>query len=204
MPKGVPTILSASQEAKIRREYLKKPIKRLAKEMGIPPSAVYSRLRKLGLKVPTALAAKRKQIGMYRKGSEPFNKGKKASEYMSAQQLERSKKTQFKKGHVPHNAKWDGHERISKDGYVEVRVALGEYRHKHVVEWEKLHGKVKDRMVLVCLSEDRLNTNPSNWEMISREELMLRNSKHNIPREIIPSLVLTNKIQKKINQSHDA
>lgn len=109
----------------------------------------------------------------------------------------------FKKGHVPHNANYDGHERITKDGYIEIRVVKGEYQLKHRVEWELLHGKVPDGYCLKCKSEDIKNTDPSNWKLITRIENMIRNSKYQYPEEFIPTVVLVNQLKNKINTTEN-
>jgi hypothetical protein len=67
----------------------------------------------------------------FKKGSTPPNKGKKHAEYMTPEQIEKTKKSRYKKGNVPFNVKYDGHERISVDGYVEI-----------IKESEKKHGIV--------------------------------------------------------------
>ena len=43
------------------------------------------------------------RTGRFEKGQEPPNKGKKWDEFMSPEGQEASKKTQFKKGQIPHN-----------------------------------------------------------------------------------------------------
>ncbi len=85
-------------------------------------------------------------------------------------------RTQFKTGNIPHNTKYLGHERISKDGYIEVSVDKRNphtgyerqyvLKHKHL--WEKKHGSVPDGMCLKCLDGNRRNTCPSNWEAVPR------------------------------------
>lgn len=105
----------------------------------------------------------------------------------------------FVKGHVPHNANYDGHERITKDGYVEIRLSAGNYQLKHKYLWEKEHGKVPEGWCLECRDGNRLNTSPTNWKLITRIENILKNSRYYIPDEILPSLVLINRIKQKLN-----
>lgn len=111
--------------------------------------------------------------GQYPKGSVPANKGQKMPFN------ENSARTQFKRGNQPHNTKYLGHERVSKDGYVEISIAETNthtgyerrYQLKHKYLWEQLHGPVPDDMCLKCLDGNRLNTDPSNWEAIPRATL---------------------------------
>lgn len=110
------------------------------------------------------------RTGCFAKGQEPHNKGK------SHPARGRAAETQFKKGNLPHNTRYLGHERVSKEGYVEISVAetnrhTGFHRRyvlKHVWLWEKLNGPIPAGHCLKCLSDDKANTDPSNWECIPR------------------------------------
>lgn len=108
------------------------------------------------------------RTGCFEKGAIPANKGKKMPFNAG------SAKTQFRRGHRPHNTKYLGHERLSKDGYVEISIAETNphtgferrYVQKHRWLWEQKNGPVPDGMRLKCLDGDRTNTDPSNWEAI--------------------------------------
>src|SRR4051812_31988258 len=56
------------------------------------------------------------RTGCFASGIVPANKGRKMPFNSN------SARTQFKKGQLPHNTKYLGHERISKDGYVEISI----------------------------------------------------------------------------------
>lgn len=117
------------------------------------------------------------RTGHYKPGSTPANKGK-AMPYNA-----NSAATRFKKGQTPHNTKYLGHERVSRDGYVEISIDQVNphtgyerryvLKHKHL--WEKMNGPVPDGMCLKCLDGNRLNTDPANWELISRALLPFLN-----------------------------
>lgn len=115
--------------------------------------------------------------GRLRRGNLPWNKGKKMPFHAN------SARTQFKKGHLPHNTKFLGHERISKDGYVEISVAETNphtgferrYVLKHKYLWEQENGAVPAGMVLKSKDGNRLNTDPSNWVLIPRGMLTRMN-----------------------------
>ena len=184
----------------IRENYLKKPIKRIASELGRSAYGVFNFMKSEELKVPHEIVEQRKKNSQFSKGNVSHNKGLKQTDYMSAKAIEKTKETRFKKGNKPHNTNYNGHERISKDGYIEIRVSEGNYQLKHRVEWEKLNGPIPEGEILVCLSEAKSNTAPSNWELISREENMLRNSRHDFPKEVVPSMAFLSKINKKVKQ----
>lgn len=108
------------------------------------------------------------RTGCFAKGQAPVNKGQKMP------YNERSAATRFKKGHLPHNTKQLGHERLSKDGYVEISVDEvnphtgyeRRYVQKHRWLWEKANGPVPEGHRLKSLDGDRTNCDPSNWEAI--------------------------------------
>lgn len=116
------------------------------------------------------------RTGCFAKGDEPHNKGKPFNP-------KGSEKGRFKKGHLPHNTHYLGHERISQDGYVEVSIAETNphtgyerrYVLKHRHEWEKAHGPIPAGHALKCLSDDKTNCDPSNWEAVPRAILPLLN-----------------------------
>lgn len=183
MPKGIKLPFTEENENHVRKNYLVTPIKTLARECGVSQTKIRSFLQKEGLTIPKETTEQRKIDSQLKKGNVPLNKGKKQSEWMSKESLEKVRKTQFKTGNVPHNANYDGHERISKDGYVEIRVSAGNYRLKHIVEWEKVNGTIPQGNVLSCVDGNKENTEPTNWKMISRSELMKRNTRHNLPNQ---------------------
>ncbi|WP_260806888.1 HNH endonuclease signature motif containing protein [Sphingorhabdus sp. SMR4y] len=122
------------------------------------------------------------RTGYFAKGTTPPNKGKKCPEGVGGRHPN-ARKTQFKKGHLPHNHNYLGHERVSKDGYVEVSIAETNphtgferrYVLKHRHEWEKANGPVPEGYALKCLDGDRLNTDPTNWKAVPRAVLALLN-----------------------------
>jgi hypothetical protein len=110
---------------------------------------------------------------------------------------------QFKKGRLPHNARYDGCARITKDGYVEVRLDAGIFKLKHLYRWELLNGPLPSGCCLRCIDGNLQNTNPGNWRLITRIENMLLNSKTVYPKQIIPTMIarckLNNKLKELIN-----
>jgi hypothetical protein len=105
--------------------------------------------------------------GRFPKGHVPQNKGVKGVWNPG------SEKTWFKKGHKNINEKPVGSERTNADGYVEVKVSdtvvprQRRWKAKHVILWEKKHGKVPKGHCLVFLDGDRQNITLDNLMMIS-------------------------------------
>jgi hypothetical protein len=139
--------------------------------------------------------------GYFVKGQKPYNAGKKRPSTGNMW------KTQFKNGQLPHNTKWLGHERLSKEGYIEISVRrrnphTGFYRRyvlKHRWLWEKKHGPVPAGMVLKCKG-DRLNTDPSNWELLPRAILPRLNGRFgrdydSAPADLKPTIMAVAKLE---------
>lgn len=144
------------------------------------------------------------RTGCYEKGDIPLNKGKKMPYNAN------SAKTQFKKGRLPHNTRYLGHERVTKDGYIEISIAQTNtytgadrryvLKHRHL--WEKKNGKVPKEMALKCLDGNRKNCSPSNWELVPRGMLPYFNNKGSnnnnydcAPDELKPVLLTLAKIK---------
>ena len=117
--------------------------------------------------------------GRFEKGSVPFNKGKTWDEYVSPEGQARSRATCFKAGELNGFAAQReqpiGAERVSKDGYVEVKVAEGlqdrpngNFRMKHHVVYEQAHGAIPDGCNVVFADGDRRNFDPDNLVAVPR------------------------------------
>ena len=193
------TTFTETESQFIKENYLTMPVKTIASKIGRSGSGVFGRMKQLGLVVPREIIEMRKAESRFKKGAISFNKGKKQSEFMSAAAIEKSKATRFKKGSIPHNTQYDGHERITKDGYIEIRLSIGKYRLKHLNEWEKLNGALPKGSCLRCVDGNQLNTDPSNWILITRAENMKQNTIHRYPEEIKQIIRLKSKLQKHIN-----
>ena len=108
--------------------------------------------------------------GRFQKGYIPWNKG------LHYQAGGRCAETQFKKGNVPHNHKSVGTERVTKEGYVEVKVAEpNKWRGKHVVVWESLHGPRPRGYKIIFADGNRRNFDPENLLLVSSAELVRMN-----------------------------
>jgi hypothetical protein len=83
---------------------------------------------------------------------------------------------QFKKGQKPGCTKYDGYERMTKDGYIEVRVSEGVFRLKHHINWEKANGEIPEGLKLRCIDGNKQNTDPQNWELTNNGEIIQRNA----------------------------
>lgn len=118
------------------------------------------------------------RTGCFVKGNEPHNKGKPCAPGKGGNHPN-AKKTQFKKGNLPHNTRYLGHERQTKEGYIEVSVNRTnphtgyerDYVLKHHYLWEQENGPLEDGYILKCLDGNKANTDPANWEPMPRATL---------------------------------
>jgi hypothetical protein len=115
------------------------------------------------------------RTGCFEKGSTPKNKGQKCQPGKGGLHPN-ARKTHFVRGERRGVAvklyKPVGTERLCKDGYRERKIHDGmplqsRWRAVHLVEWEAINGPIPAGMCLKCLG-DKLNTDPSNWELIPR------------------------------------
>jgi hypothetical protein len=111
--------------------------------------------------------------GQFQKGQVSWNKGKK----MTPEQYAKCSRTMFKKGQQVHNHKEVGSERISVDGYVEIKVAEpNHWRLKHRVIYEQHYGiKLSSNDAIIFVDGNRLNLDIDNLERLSRSELVRLN-----------------------------
>ena len=110
--------------------------------------------------------------GKFRKGQTPHNKGKK----MPKEVYEKVKHTMFANGNVPPNHRPVGSERISKDGYIEVKVAEpNKWRLKQRVVYEEAKGKIPEGYTIIFLDGNKRNFDIDNLRCITRSELLYLN-----------------------------
>ena len=117
--------------------------------------------------------------GRFQKGNISFNKGKKWSDFMSDTGMQGSLRTTFKKGNVPANRVPIGTERISKDGYVEIKVQDGHknrnWKYKHRLVWEQHYGEIPKGSKIVFLDGNKLNLDIKNLKLLSPSEELIMN-----------------------------
>lgn len=117
--------------------------------------------------------------GQFQKGNIPFNKGKKWSEYMSAEGQRNSSKTTFKKGNIPKNHRPVGSERLTKDGYIEIKVKEpNKWRLKHRLVYEQEHGNIPKGHKVIFADGDRLNLKLDNLVLVSSAEELIMNRRN--------------------------
>ena len=102
--------------------------------------------------------------GRFEKGHVPDNKGKK--KYWVGGEA-----TQFKKGNIPVNYRPIGSERITVDGYIEIKVAdPNKWKLKHRIIWENTNGKIPEGSIIIFLDGNSLNLDIENLKCITKAQ----------------------------------
>lgn len=118
--------------------------------------------------------------GRIPKGNVPYNKGMKMGDRPGCVP------TQFKKGDRTGRAhllyKPIGTERVTRDGYIERKInddmpLQKRWRAVHLINWEAINGPLPAGHCLKCLDGNKANTQPSNWDCLSRGEMQMLNSR---------------------------
>lgn len=157
-------------------------LKKIAQALKINKGCVGKRARELGLGSIIEANISRARI---KPGAIPPNKGKKQTEYMSAEVIERTKGTRFKKGNIPSNCYHEiGKVTIRNDKgdakahkkYKYKCVSLGKWEPLHVLEWVKVNGPIPKGYCLWFKDNNSLNCSIENLELITRAENLARNN----------------------------
>ncbi|HEY4358236.1 MAG TPA: HNH endonuclease signature motif containing protein [Acidobacteriaceae bacterium] len=188
---------------------------KLAALLGRSESSIYNQAFILGLhKTPEYLAGpdacrlrRGGNIGSqsrFKKGQVPHNKGIRMPGWAPG----RMAQTQFRKGHVSANWAPLGTERVSDDGYLKRKVALNgkqieRWRMVHVLLWEEHHGPIPAGHTVIFKDKDKTNIVLQNLELVSRRQLMQRNSVHRWGPEVFQVIQLRGALNRKIRSCNE-
>ena len=112
-------------------------------------------------------------LGQFKKGSIPWNKGKKG--YVGAN------RTSFKKGSKPKNWRPVGSERVDAEGYTLIKVSNEGIKHKmwafkHRIVWDQYHKKkIPKGSVIIFADGDKTNLDVDNLICVTKNELRMLN-----------------------------
>ena len=203
-------IWTDSEISILKKDYPIKAAQTIANLLNRPISSVYGKAHSLGLEKAESFwiseesgYAKRLKDGkksQFSKGRVSFNKGLKQEEYMSADAIERTKETRFKKGDKPHNAVCVGTTVIDTDGYHKEKIAEPDvWRYSHHLLWEKQYGDIPKGSNICFIDGDKNHLELSNLTIKTDAELMVQNTIHKYPKEVQEIIKLNNKLIRKIN-----
>lgn len=190
---------TGEEDHKLRQLYARCSNAAIANHLDRSESAIQNRARLLGLRKDADFAAMQSSKHQFKKGQTPANKGKRHPP------RGRAAETQFKPGNKPQTWVPIGSNRVSKEGYLQRKVSdTGCTRHDfvpvHRLVW-RMHGReLPPGHALVFIDGNHLNVDINNLELISRAELMRRNSRHTrYPQEINELIHLRGVLNRKIN-----
>lgn len=205
----------------LRERYPHEPTAALAQELRRSLSAVYVRAKALGLEKSEAYlaspAACRLRRGdhvgaafRFKKGQAPANKGLRRPGWTRG----RMKETQFRKGERSGQAAAHympvGSTRVI-DGYVYRKVSevpnvpyTVNWKPAHHLLWVEAFGPVPRGHALIFKNGDRTDIRLENLQLLTRRELMLRNTVHNLPKPLASAIQLLGALNRQIRKRTNA
>ena len=199
----------------VRTKYPNTLTPELARQLGRTVCAVSRIARKLGVGKSQEFYASAASGRMLRgstlgvpsrfmPGHVPANKGLHRPGYSKLHG--RMAETTFKKGHRGHNWMPVGSTRLI-EGWLYKKVSdvpkvsyLVNWKAVHVMLWEKKRGKVPPGHALIFKDGNRQNITLANLQLISRGELMRRNTIHNLPPELKSTIMWAGALKRRIGR----
>jgi predicted transcriptional regulator len=196
--------LTAEEIEYVKKNIINNIIKQIADDLGRSSTTIGHEVKKPEYR---EIIVKKKQDSYYKKGNISYNKGKKQSEYMSAEAIERCKKGQYKKGNQPHNTLPDYKEVIRKDKsgkeYVMIKLPGQKLQLKQRYIYQTHIGIIPENHKVCFRDRNTQNFDLSNLELISNNDLMRKNSLHNYPKEITELIHLKGVLKRQINKKNN-
>lgn len=176
------TCLTIEQQKQVIKNYLLIPVKTLSVKVGRSETVLRRFLKKNNLIIPPEIIERNRKSSQIKPGNIPPNKGKKMTDYMSAEAIAKTAATRFKKGTIPPNTyENDGVITIRKDkrtgrAYKYIRLSKGKWREYHLHLWEQQNGPLPKGHCLWFRDRDTMNVDLANLELITRKDNRLRNT----------------------------
>lgn len=199
------------ETAELKRRYPHENTGKLAASMRMTIGQINAKVYGLGMhKTPEYLSSpeagrtdgKRGGKTRFQKGHATWNKGMKGLDIGG-------KDTRFKKGHRGGKAaevyQPIGAERISKDGYLQRKINddipfQKRWRGVHILVWEEANGPLPAGHAVTFKDGNKQNTALDNLELLTRADLMKRNTYHNYGKDIAQLVQLKGAITRQINK----
>lgn len=206
------TTWTADRIGALRRLHPTHSAQEIADLLGTTVPSVYHKAAQLGLKKTTEWIAERVRRAIsdpqhggrrsqFQPGAKPHNAGRRQPP------RGRSIETQFKPGVRPHTWLPIGSSRTGPGGYLrrkvsDTGVSRRDYVPVHHLVWRMHGGTIPDHRThaLVFIDGNPRNLDINNLELVTRAELMRRNSMHNLPPEVAELVQLRAQIVRQINK----
>lgn len=206
---------SAEEEQLLRERYADELTEVLAEELGRSVAKVLSKANAMGLHKSEAFIERHcrnldPETGAafrFQRGHTTWNKGMKGWKAGG-----RSAETRFTKGQVNGRAAQllqpIGAERITKDGIRQRKVRddgppQRRWKSVHSIMWEERNGPIPKGHIVVFRDGNTAHIEHENFELITRAELMRRNTIHNYPPELKATMQQLRKLNKAIQEKED-
>lgn len=205
-----PPLWSAERVEQLRKLYPTHSAAECAQIMGMTVDGIHYAAHRYGMSKPREWIVEnsRKQMerpdhparkSRFQAGMTPHNKGK------PHPTRGRAAETQFKPGMRPHTWNPIGHERESKEGYLQRKVSdtgvtRRDYVGIHHLVWRMRGMQIPAGHALVFRDGDKRNFDINNLELVARAELMRRNSVHRHGPEIARAYQLIGAVKRQINK----
>lgn len=216
-----------ADDAIVLARYANEPTATIAGDLGRSVSCVYQHARLLGLRKsaeylesPAAGRLRRgDNIGMsgrFKKGHVPCNKGLRRPGWGPG----RMKETQFRKGDrtgiAARNWRPVGTVLADTEGYLRIKVreavpgeayGFGNVRvwplmQRHV--WAEVHGPIPAGHAIAFKNGNRQDVRIENLELLTRAQLMKRNTVHNLPKPLAQTIQLLGALKRQIRKRTEA
>lgn len=212
---------SAEEREIVRRLYPDTPTKEIAALLGRPIGQVYQAADRFGfaksaayLASPEACRLRRgDNVGSasrFKPGGTPANKGVRRPGWAPGRMASTQFKPGVRQGIAERNWKPIGAIRSDGEGYLRIKVREGKkgeaygfgnteiwpLLQRHT--WEQHHGPIPDGHTVVFKDGDRANCDIGNLELITRRDLMLRNSSQRWGREVFEVIQLRGALNRKL------
>lgn len=140
----------------------------------------------------------------FKKGHIPHSKGKKQTDFMSPEAIERTKATRFKKGQRSLTWRPKGSERINVEGYVEIKTDdVNKWELKHRVIWKEYYGPIPDGCNIRFINGNKSDIRIENLSLVSNQDNMRQNSIMRYPNGIRRLIKAQKKLEKTINKKEN-
>jgi hypothetical protein len=214
---------SAEDDARLRAEYPDTPTQVLAARLRRTTKAVYARAKGMGLHKSEAYLASPAACRLRRggdvgkatrfvKGQAPANKGLRRPGWARGRMRETQFKPGERRGVAATNYRPIGTIAPDPEGYLRIKVrdaapreatGFGNVRvwpmlQRHV--WEQAHGPIPPNHAVCFKDGDRQNCALDNLELVSRADLMKRNSVHRLPPELAQTIQLLGALKRQIRR----
>jgi hypothetical protein len=120
---------------------------------------------------------------------------------MSQELRDKVKHLFFQPGHLPKNKKPIGHQRITKDGYIEVKVEEpNRFDLLHRFMWKVWNGPLDEGQIVTFIDGNQKNCNIDNLKCITRETNMINNSIQRYPENMRNVMIMNGKLKSAIKR----